>query len=85
MCTCMLIIYRTVLKQTATIDVFGVALVGSLLESLLIKSYASTVAKVSQHNCTECACHFMYSVCYACVCIISVSGCLFLEFLSDYY
>ena len=53
----MLIIYRTVLKQTATIDVFGVALVGSLLESLLIKSYASTVAKVSQHNCTECACH----------------------------
>ena len=38
---------RTVLKQSATMDVFGVALVGNLLESLLIASYSSTVSKVT--------------------------------------
>jgi len=34
-----------VLRQTARISVFGVPLLGTVLENMMISSYASTVAK----------------------------------------
>ena len=39
---------RTILRQSATMDVYGIPLLGNLLESLLINSYGSTVSKVTK-------------------------------------
>jgi hypothetical protein len=36
---------KTVLKQSASMDVYGVPLLGNLLESIFISSYESTVSK----------------------------------------
>lgn len=38
--------HRTLLRQTASMSVFGIPLLGDLLESLLINSYSSVVSKV---------------------------------------
>ena len=37
---------RTVLRQTATMRVFGVPLLGGVLEDMLVTRYTATVAKV---------------------------------------
>lgn len=37
---------RTTLTQTAKISVFGIPLIGSMLEGMLISSYGATVSQV---------------------------------------
>ena len=41
-----MVISRTVLRQTATMRVFGVPLLGGILEDMLVSRYTATVAKV---------------------------------------
>lgn len=43
---------RTLLVQTAKINIYGVPLLGGMLESLLISSYSGTIGKVYIYICT---------------------------------
>ena len=45
---------RTVLKQTAKISVFGIPLLGDILERLLFSNYGSTVSQVREDNTYTC-------------------------------
>ena len=53
LCVCAFVVMRvavhirTILKQSATIDVHGVPLLGSVLESLWLNQYKTSVSNVS--------------------------------------